>query len=45
MASAMDGRQVKKSKEKAEEERKALAYKQMLYGQVFLKYGSYGFPK
>lgn len=33
-------------KEKKEEEQKrALAYKQLQTGQVFLKYGRYGFPK
>ena len=27
------------------EQRKALAYKELIYGQVFLKYGKFGFPK
>ena len=34
-----------KKKVNEEEARKALAYKQLLYGQVFLKYGRHGFPK
>ena len=28
-----------------EEQRKGLAYKQLHYGQVFLKFGKFGFPK
>lgn len=34
-----------KKKVNDEEHRRALAYKQLGYGQVFLKYGKYGYPK
>ena len=32
-------------KKQDEEQRRVLAYKQLQYGQVFLKYGRFGFPK
>ena len=43
--SNMGARSHHKKKQQEEEKRKALAYKQLSFGQVFLKYGKFGLPK